>query len=186
MLFSSGNNRSRLGHGLSVAAALGHDDLGHDTDGDLGRRLGVKLQANRGRNARQPHGTQAVGQQLALRLLPAAAAAHDADVGRGRRQQVRQNLPVEVDVARDDGHIGARVNGLGDEGLGQRAGEQHIGIGHILRCSQFGAVIPGDDAVAQPVAERDQGAADVATAEDVERGRRQMRLDVDLSIGPSL
>ena len=74
-----GNNRSRLGHGLSVAAALGHDDLGHDTDGDLGRRLGVKLQANRGRNARQPLGTQAVGQQLALRLLPAACLLYTSD-----------------------------------------------------------------------------------------------------------
>src|SRR5690606_29369094 len=151
-----------------VAAALLLDNLGHDAHGDLFRRLGAQLQPHGRLDAGEERHVYAVFAQQLFGVLPAAAAADDANVGRRRFQNGGQDLAVDEHVAREQDDEGRAVNRLLFERGLNWARQVVVGFRHVLGRGQLLAVVGDDYAVAQPVGQRGDGFAHVPGADDVD------------------
>ena len=94
--------------GGCVLAVLDGDQLGEDADGDLLRRDGADVEADRRVHARQRLGRHPVRRQRVVDARDLGAAADQAEVAQLARRQRAQRLEIVGVAARDDHDVGVR------------------------------------------------------------------------------
>ena len=172
--------RSRLAADLAV---LDGDQLREDADGDLLRRDGADVEADRRVDALQQLGRHAVRGQRVVDARHLGAAADQAEIAQVARRQRAQRFEIVGVAARDDDDVGVRRKlRVRASQAGMSSTTTSVAVGKRSRLANFSRSSTTWTRKPTSCGEPREVEADVAGADDVELGRRLDRLDVDVHL----
>jgi len=133
------------GHAPLQAAAPHGDQLGDDADGDLFDRLGADVHADGRVDASQVTIAEATLSQSPEDSGHLALAPYHADVARGSREGVRDNILVQRVAAGDGDDVACVINRNCAEGLLYGGDHQFVRAGKPLPVGELSAVVNHHD-----------------------------------------